>query len=117
MIRIKRVYEPYAAEDGQRFFIDRLWPRGISKEEFRFDGWLKEIAPSTELRQWFSHDPAKWAEFRKRYRAELRSHPHALKILIRATRHGNVTLLYSAKDEEHNDAVVLRQVLEKKAKK
>ncbi len=116
MIRIKRVYEPYASEDGKRFLIDRLWPRGISKVRLRFDEWLRDIAPTTELRKWFGHDPAKWREFQRRYRAELRSHSDEVKILLQAARHGNVTLLYGAKDEEHNDAVVLRQFLEKKMK-
>ncbi len=114
MIHIKRAYEPYARQDGKRFLIDRLWPRGIKKEKLRFDGWLKDIAPSSALRQWFGHDPAKWSEFQKRYRAELRSHPDELKTLLDAARHGDITLLYSAKDEEHNDAVVLRKFRESK---
>lgn len=114
MIRIKRAYEPYAREDGARFLIDRLWPRGMSKGKLRFDGWLKDIAPSTRLRQWFRHDPAKWPEFQKRYRAELRSHPDELRVLLDAARYGDVTLLYGAKDGEHNDAMVLRKFMEEK---
>ena len=113
MIQTKRVYEPESSRDGKRFLVERLWPRGVKKENLDINGWLKDVAPSTELRQWFNHDPAKWNEFRKRYRAELRAHQAALTPLITAARRGNVTLLYSARDQEHNNAVVLKDYVEK----
>ncbi len=114
MIQTKRVYEPESAHDGKRFLVERLWPRGIKKENLDIDAWLKDVAPSTELRQWFGHDPAKWSEFQKRYRAELRSHQAALTPLLASARRGNVTLLYSAHDQEHNNAIVLKGYLEKR---
>jgi uncharacterized protein YeaO (DUF488 family) len=117
MIQIKRVYEPPSARDGKRFLVERLWPRGIKKENLEMDAWLKEIAPSPELRRWFAHDPAKWKEFQQRYRAELRSHPEALQPLLNAARRGNVTLLYSARDQEHNSALLLKDYMEKQLKK
>jgi uncharacterized protein YeaO (DUF488 family) len=110
-IKLKRAYEPPAASDGQRILIDRLWPRGVSKAKAAIDRWLKEIAPSTELRKWFGHDPARWQEFRKRYAAEIRGHPEPLDELRRLAREGPLTLVYSARDETHNDAVVLRELL------
>lgn len=110
-VRIKRVYESYEAGDGRRILIDRLWPRGLSKEKARIDVWLKEVAPSAELRQWFGHDPAKWPEFRKRYQAELKANPEAVKRLRDELKQGPATLVYGAKDESHNDAVVLRELL------
>lgn len=110
-IRMKRAYEPPAADDGARILIDRLWPRGVSKETLALDQWLKEIAPSTELRQWFGHDPALWPEFRKRYAAELRTHADLVESLRAMARKGVVTLVYSAHDEAHNDAVVLQEFL------
>jgi uncharacterized protein YeaO (DUF488 family) len=112
MIQIKRVYEAPAPEDGTRFLVERLWPRGIKKEALHADGWLKEVAPSAELRRWFSHDPAKWEEFRRRYFAELESDPEALQPIREAARNGNVTLLYSARDTEHNNARALKAYLE-----
>ncbi len=112
MIQIKRVYEAPAPEDGTRFLVERLWPRGIKKEALHPDGWLKETAPSAELRRWFAHDPAKWEEFRRRYFAELESHPEVLQPLRDAARDGNVTLLYSARDTEHNNAGALKAYLE-----
>ncbi len=114
MITVKRVYESASSRDGKRFLVERLWPRGMKKENLSMDGWLKDIAPSNELRQWFNHDLAKWTEFQRRYRAELRSKPAALKPLLDAARRGNVTLLYSAHDVEHNSARVLKAFLEKK---
>jgi uncharacterized protein YeaO (DUF488 family) len=111
-IRLKRVYEPAAAEDGLRVLVDRLWPRGLAKEKAAVDHWLKEAAPSTALRQWFGHDPARWPEFRERYRAELRENPTALAALRRLCRGQTVTLLYAASDPEHNNAVVLKTQLE-----
>lgn len=111
-IPIKRVYEKPAKSDGYRILIDRLWPRGLSKESARVDWWIKEIAPTTELRQWFGHDPAKWVDFQKRYMAEIRANKETLQLLrdkIEATE--VVTLVYAAKDEIHNDAVVLSKLL------
>ena len=110
-LTIKRVYDEPGKDDGTRILIDRLWPRGLSKEKARVDLWLKEIAPSTELRQWFAHDPAKWAEFKTRYRAELRQNGERLTVLKQAIAKGTVTLLYGAKDEQHNDAIVLQELL------
>jgi uncharacterized protein YeaO (DUF488 family) len=112
MIQIKRVYEPPAPEDGARFLVERLWPRGIKKEALHPDGWLKEVAPSAELRRWFGHDPARWEEFQRRYAAELESKPEALQPIREAARRGNVTLLYSARDTEHNNARALKAYVE-----
>ena len=97
--------------DGKRILVDRLWPRGVSKAEAKFDKWFKDVAPSTQLRKWFGHDPERWTEFRRRYRAELASHPEMLNDLRRLARQETVTLIYGAKDQEHNEAVVLRNVL------
>ena len=110
-VSIKRAYEAPAPDDGRRFLVERLWPRGIRKSELRLDGWLKDVAPSPELRRWFSHDPAKWPEFRRRYVAELRSRDAAVGPLREASRTGPVTLVYGARDTEHNAAVVLREYL------
>jgi uncharacterized protein YeaO (DUF488 family) len=110
-LAIKRVYEEPDKDDGIRILIDRLWPRGLSKEKAHVDLWLKEIAPSTELRKWFAHDPAKWTEFKTRYRAELKHNSEQLAVLKQAIAKGPVTLLYGAKDEQHNDAIVLQQLL------
>ena len=110
-IRLKRVYEQPDAADGQRVLVDRLWPRGLTKERARVDLWLKEIAPSTELRRWFGHDPAKWAEFKRRYRAELKQNKEQVALLEAEIKKGPVTLLYGAKDEQHNEAVVLLELL------
>jgi len=110
-LRLKRAYEPAGPGDGKRILVDRLWPRGVSKGEAALDDWMKEVAPSTELRKWFGHDPGRWPEFQRRYRAELRQQGEALdRIRALAGKHV-VTLVYGARDEEHNDAVVLRQVL------
>jgi uncharacterized protein YeaO (DUF488 family) len=112
MIKLKRVYEPYAATDGYRILVDRLWPRGISKGKAHLDLWLKEIAPSTELRKWFGHDPKKWTEFEKRYRAELGTKTELiaqLKSLVKE--HTAITLLFGARDTLHNEAVVLQKLL------
>ena len=115
MIQVKRVYEPVAVSDGRRFLVERLWPRGIRKEALQIDAWVEEVAPSTELRQWFSHDPAKWIEFRHRYFRELDANPGAWQPILDAVAgHGTVTLIYSSHDEEHNNAVALRDYLEKK---
>ncbi|HET7377834.1 MAG TPA: DUF488 domain-containing protein [Anaerolineae bacterium] len=114
MIKIKRVYEPAAPDDGDRYLVERLWPRGIRKEKLKMTAWLKEVAPSPELRRWYAHDLAKWAEFQRRYRAQLRAQSPAWQDLLRLTRRGTVTLLYSAHDTEHNSAIVLKIFLEKK---
>jgi uncharacterized protein YeaO (DUF488 family) len=110
-VRLKRAYETPSAEDGTRILVDRLWPRGVRKADAAIDDWMKDIAPSTELRQWFGHDPEKWEEFCRRYRAELAQHGAELDRLREMARAGVLTLIYSAHDETHNDAVVLRDVL------
>jgi len=110
-VQLKRAYEPPDKKDGTRILVDRLWPRGVSKEEASLDEWIKEIAPSADLRTWFGHEQRRWAEFRKRYRAELAEHSEMLKDLRRRAREGPITLVYSARDEVHNDAVVLRNVI------
>jgi uncharacterized protein YeaO (DUF488 family) len=112
MIKLKRVYDAPARGDGARFFVERLWPRGIRKTELPLDGWLKDVAPSTELRRWFAHDPRKWPAFRRRYRRELRTNAASLAPLRAAARKGTTTLVYSARDTEHNAAVVLRDYLD-----
>ncbi|MEN6441598.1 MAG: DUF488 domain-containing protein [Syntrophobacter sp.] len=113
MIKVKRVYEPPVADDGTRFLVERLWPRGMRKEALHVEGWLKDVAPSSALRRWFGHDPAKWAEFQNRYLAELDGEPDAIQPIVEAAGRGNVTLLYSAHDTEHNSAVVLKKYLSK----
>lgn len=110
-IRLKRAYLPAAANDGTRILVDRLWPRGVRKSDAAIDVWIKSIAPSTALRKWFGHDPARWPEFRRRYAAELRDHPDELAELRARARRRTVTLVFAAHDELHNDAVVLRNVL------
>ncbi len=107
-LQIKRIYEPPSKEDGVRILVDRLWPRGVSKDEAHVDAWLKDIAPSADLRRWFGHDTDKWNEFRRRYKAELEHNPAAVDELKRQIGQSPVTLLYGAKDTEHNNAVVLR---------
>lgn len=116
-IRLQRVYDPAIKEDGTRFLVDRLWPRGIKKEDLALKAWCKNAAPSQELRRWFQHDPAKWSEFQRRYRAELDKAPKAWEPLLEAALQGPITLLYSAHDTEHNNAVVLQAYLEEHAKK
>lgn len=111
MIRIKRTYDPAEPRDGRRFLVERLWPRGMKKESLIMEAWLKEVAPSTELRKWFGHQPERWTEFQKRYRQELRANPDAWRGLLEASKRGTVTLLYSAHDTEHNGAIVLRDFL------
>jgi len=110
-VAIKRAYEAAAASDGHRVLIDRLWPRGVTREEARLDDWARELAPSGELRRWFGHDPSRFAEFRRRYTEELGAHEAKLRELRRLAREGRVTLVYGARDTEHNDAVVLADVL------
>lgn len=110
-LRLKRAYAPAEPGDGVRILVDRLWPRGVSKAKAALAEWMKEIAPSTGLRRWFGHDPARWAEFRRRYRTELREHAEELDRIRALAGTQTVTLVYGARDEEHNDAVVLRDVL------
>lgn len=116
MIRVKRIYDPASQEDGLRYLVDRLWPRGVSRSEAALDDWLKELSPSDELRRWFDHEPDKWGEFRHRYRAELQSTKSAqlLDRIAREARTQTVTLLYGARDEEYNQAVALRDFIESK---
>ncbi len=117
MIQTKRVYEPPAPSDGTRFLVERLWPRGLKKEELDAKAWLKEVAPSTELRKWFNHDPKKWSEFKRKYAAELNREPEAWQPILQAARQGNVTLLYSARDTEHNNAITLKEYLDRRLAK
>jgi uncharacterized protein YeaO (DUF488 family) len=114
MIRTERVYGHLASDGTPRFLVERLWPRGIKKESLTIDDWLRDVAPSSALREWFSHDPAKWDEFRRRYFAELDSNPAAWEPLLGAARQGPLILLYSAHDTEHNNAVALQEYLERK---
>ena len=116
MISIKRVYNPAAAGDGQRFLVDRLWPRGMKKEALKIEAWLKEVAPSHALRHWYGHDPDKWCEFNERYFAELDGKPETWQPLLEAARKGDITLLYSARETERNNALTLRAYLEKRLK-
>jgi uncharacterized protein YeaO (DUF488 family) len=109
--KLKRVYEEPSKEDGTRILVDRLWPRSLTKENAHVDLWLKEVAPSTELRKWFAHDPAKWPEFKARYKAELKHNGAQFALLKQAVSRGPATLLYGAKDTEHNEAVVLQDLL------
>ncbi|NOK03010.1 MULTISPECIES: DUF488 domain-containing protein [Myxococcus] len=111
-IRLKRAYEAASRTDGRRFLVERLWPRGVRKTALPIEAWLKDAAPSTELRKWFAHDPDRWSEFCRRYTAELAANPAAWQPLLEAARHGTVTLVYSAHDTEHNNAAALQQFLE-----
>ena len=117
MIRIKRSYEPRARGDGRRVLVERLWPRGMKKEALHADAWMKDVAPSTELRKWFGHRVERWDEFRRRYRKELSANADAWAPLLDAATRGTVTLLYSARDTEHNGARVLREYLTERARK
>jgi len=110
-VRLKRAYEPPARSDGYRVLIDRLWPRGITKEEAQLDEWAREMAPSSELRRWFGHDPARFEEFQRRYLDELAAQQAKLRELRRRARKGTLTLVYAARDSKHNDAVVLADLL------
>jgi uncharacterized protein YeaO (DUF488 family) len=110
-ITLKRAYDPAAADDGYRVLVDRLWPRGVSREDARLDDWARELAPSTELRRWFGHDPERFEEFQRRYREELAQHGDELEELRARARSGRLTLVFGARDTEHNDAVVLAEVL------
>jgi uncharacterized protein YeaO (DUF488 family) len=117
MLKIKRVYEDAQASDGVRFLVERLWPRGIKKEELKMKAWLKDVAPSPDLRRWYAHDTTKWQEFQQRYRAELKSNPDTWHPILESAQQGDVTLLYSARDTEHNSALVLKFFLEEHMKK
>jgi len=111
MIQLKRAYEEPSPSDGQRILVERLWPRGVTKEKAALDLWLKDIAPSPELRKWFGHDPARWTQFQQKYRKELQNHPDEVALLRRKAKQGRITLIYAAKDEEHNGALVLKEYL------
>ena len=111
MIKLKRAYDGASRDDGGRYLVERLWPRGIKKTELQLDGWLKEVAPSPELRKWFGHDPEKWSRFRQRYFTELKGHEQSLQPLLKAARRGPLTLVFSSHDTEHNAAVALRDYL------
>jgi len=110
-IRVKRVYDEPSGDDGFRVLVDRLWPRGMKRENVRVDLWLPDVAPSTALRKWFSHDPSKWEEFKRRYFVELDEKKEVIKRLVEIAREGTLTLLFSARDVEHNQAVTLREYL------
>ncbi len=114
-IRLKRAYENPGDEDGVRILVDRVWPRGVKKEDLRLEGWMKEIAPSTELRRWFGHDPQKWEEFRRRYFAELGGHGELVDELRGRAARGRITLVYGAKDERFNQAAALKEYMEKES--
>ena len=117
MLKLKRAYEPGARADGTRILVERLWPRGLSKKTLHIDAWLKDVGPSTELRQWFGHDPEKWSRFRARYFRELDSRPEAWRPIVTAARRGVVTLVYSSRDTEHNNAVALKDYLQPKIRR
>jgi uncharacterized protein YeaO (DUF488 family) len=117
MIRLKRAYDPVARTDGARFLVDQLWPRGVQRSALKIKDWCREVAPSKELRQWFGHDPAKWNEFQSRYSCELDAKAEAWKPLLDAAQEGEITLLFGARDTEHNNAVVLKDYLERQLKK
>ena len=117
MVQLKRVYDPVSRTDGTRFLVERLWPRGLSKERLHLASWLKEVGPSTELRQWFNHDPLKWSQFRTRYFRELDARPESWQPILTAARRGMVTLVYSSHDEEHNNAVALKEYLQAKRRR
>lgn len=114
MIRVQRVYKSEVQRDGKRFLVDRLWPRGIKKEALHFDAWIKEVAPSNTLRNWYNHEPEKWNEFKSRYFLELDRNPATWKPILEVARHHDVTLLYSSKEEKLNNAVALKSYLDSK---
>lgn len=117
MLKLKRAYDPASKTDGTRLLVERLWPRGLSKAKLRVDAWLKDVGPSTELRKWFSHDPEKWSRFRTRYFRELDSQPNAWRPIVSAARRRRVTLVYSSHDEQHNNAVALKDYLRAKLRR
>jgi uncharacterized protein YeaO (DUF488 family) len=116
-LRVKRAYRAARRSDGQRVLVDRIWPRGVAKDRLRVDAWAKELAPSTKLRAWFGHDPAKWEEFCSRYARELDGKPEEMKALLERLRNGPVTLVYGAKDEDHNNAVALKRYVERQERR
>jgi len=117
IIRIKRIYDPPSPDDGKRILVDRLWPRGIKKEDAKIDEWLKDIAPSDELRKWFSHDPLKWQEFKAKYKQELKGKTELIERIRKEAKKGTVTLLFAAKDTKHNNACILKEIIEKQTQK
>lgn len=116
-IRVKRAYDPPSSDDGARYLVDRLWPRGVKKDALHIEAWVKDVAPSDALRKWFGHDPAKWDEFRTRYLEELRANEEAWRPLAAAARRGRITLLFGAKDIEHNQAVALKEFLDQQLRR
>jgi uncharacterized protein YeaO (DUF488 family) len=114
MIKVKRVYEPPSASDGTRFLVDHLWPRGLKKVDVKMKSWIKAVSPSNQLRHWFGHEPAKWGEFQRRYFDELDEKAEAWEPLLEAAQQGDITLVFSARDEEHNNAVALKTYLDKR---
>jgi uncharacterized protein YeaO (DUF488 family) len=114
-LKVKRAYDPPQASDGRRLLVDRIWPRGVKKDELPLDGWVKDVAPSTQLRKWYGHDPAKWATFQSRYFRELAEQPDAIKSIRAQARKGTVTLVFAARDVEHSHAVALKKYLEGRA--
>ena len=114
MIKLKRVYDPVSHADGTRVLVERLWPRGLSRTKLHVDAWLKDVGPSTELRKWFNHDPEKWSRFRTRYFQELDARPDAWRPIVSAARRGTVTFVYSSHDEQHNNAVALKDYVRAK---
>ena len=113
-VKLKRAYDTAARSDGHRILVDRIWPRGVAREALRIADWIKDAAPSGDLRRWFGHDPARWPEFKRRYFQELDRHPEALAPLVEKSRAGTVTLVFAAKDAEHNNAVALKEYLERR---
>ncbi len=111
MVQVKRIYDPASSEDGKRIYVDRLWPRGLKKSDALFDEWLKEISPSNELRKWYGHDPAKWQEFKKRYKKELEDKKETLERVRKEAKRRNITLLYSTRETERNTAIALKEFL------
>jgi uncharacterized protein YeaO (DUF488 family) len=117
MIHLKRAYEEPAPADGERILVERLWPRGVTKERAAVDLWLKDVAPSPELRKWFGHDPARWKQFEQRYRKELKAKQEAIDLLVSKARRGTITLVYAARDQEHNCALALKEFLDQSMKR
>jgi len=117
MLKLKRAYEPASRNDGRRLLVERLWPRGVSKDMLHVEAWIKDVAPSTELRKWFGHDPERWDQFRTKYFKELDAHPDTWRPILAASRRGQVTLVYSSHDEAHNNAVALKEYLQAKQRR
>ncbi len=117
MLKVKRVYDPPSSRDGRRFLVDRLWPRGVKRDALSLDDWLKDVGPSDALRRWFGHKPSRWEAFQRRYAVELGRRPETWRPLLEASRRGTVTLIYSARDPDHNNAVALKSYLEARLKK